>query len=414
MSNTIDLDIDLMKSWRHAIHQNPELGFEEHATSALVAEQLRALGYTVSVGLAETGVVGQLVFGDGTGPKLGLRADMDALPLQEETGLPWASQQAGKMHACGHDGHTAILLGAATVFAERHAANANQFNGTLTLIFQPAEEVGGGGGAQRMLDDGLFDRFPCDAIFALHNMPGIPVGECHFRAGPFLCSSDRVRIVIRGKGGHGGLPHLAVDPTVAAASMITAAQGIVSRTVDPIDTVVLSVGQLHAGFTYNIIPETVSLELSVRALRPETRNAVQARLTHLVHHQAASFGCEADIHYETGYPVLVNDASVIDVMTRAAKAVFGDAHVHTEASPLTGSEDFAYLLEQVPGCYVLIGNGDNGYATGQAIGPCSVHNPHYDFNDENLPLGASLWVRLAEEFFGTWSGTRTFEKDKKS
>lgn len=407
MNQKVNLDVDLMTAWRRSIHQNPELGFEELATSRLVAEQLGAWGYSVSIGMAETGVVGQLVFGDGSGPKLGLRADMDALPLQEETGLPWASQNDGKMHACGHDGHTAILLGAAKALSESYQSDPNRFNGVLNLIFQPAEEVGGGGGAQRMIAEGLFDQFPCDAIFALHNMPGIPVGKCHFRSGPFMCSSDKVKIVVRGKGGHGGLPHLTIDPIVAASSIVMALQSIVARTIDPLDTVVISVGQLHAGFTYNIIPESVELELSIRALRPDTRLLIEKKLHSLVQHQAEAFGCRADIEYELGYPVLTNHESVTELMTRAARAVFGDDGVDSEAPPLTGSEDFAYMLQQLPGCYVLIGNGDNGHDAGQPIGPCSVHNPHYDFNDENLPLGASLWLNLTQEFFETWSENQT-------
>lgn len=403
MNAKLDDKIDLMKEWRHAIHRNPELGFEELATSSLVAEQLETWGFSVARGIAETGVVGQLVFGNGSGPKLGIRADMDALPLQEQTGLPWASNNPGKMHACGHDGHTAILLGAAKALSEIHGTDRERFNGTLNLIFQPAEEVGGGGGAQRMIDEGLFDEFPCDAVFALHNMPGIPVGRCHFRSGPFMCSSDKVKIVVRGKGGHGGLPHLTVDPTVAASSIVLGLQAIVGRTVDPLDTVVISVGQMKAGFTYNIIPETADLELSVRALRPETRDAVEKQITQMIENQAKAFGCEAEISYEKGYPVLVNNADVIDLVRTAAESVFGPDGVNADAPPLTGSEDFAYMLRHLPGCYVLIGNGDNGHDMGQPIGPCSVHNPHYDFNDENLPLGAGFWLSLTEEFFENWS-----------
>ncbi|WP_432695326.1 M20 aminoacylase family protein [Marinobacterium sp. YM272] len=397
--STFTPDHNAMRTWRHQIHQNPELGFEEHNTSQLVAGLLREWGYEVHTGIAETGVVGKLVFGTGNGPRLGLRADMDALPLQESTGLPWQSQIPGKMHACGHDGHTAILLGAAQAIAERHAAGHNFGNGILHLIFQPAEELGGGGGALRMIEEGLFDRFPCDAIFGLHNYPGVPVGRCEFRSGPFMCSSDKVRITFHGRGGHGGLPQMSADPTLALAATVCGLQSIIGRNLDPLDTGVISVGQLHAGDTYNIIPDTGELELSVRALQPAARKRIHERITELCNHQASAYSCTAEIEYEMGYPVLHNDAAQAELIKAIATEVFGADQVDSQASPLSASEDFAYMLEQVPGCYVLIGNGDNGYESGQRLGPCSVHNPHYDFNDECLPLGATLWCSLTEQYF---------------
>lgn len=396
----VHLDLKAMKQWRHTIHQNPELGFEEQNTSRLVAESLRNWGYEVTTGIAVTGVVGTLVFGNGTGPRIGLRADMDALPLQEQTGLPWQSQVANKMHACGHDGHTAILLGAAKALAEIQAAGNDFGNGTLILIFQPAEEVGGGGGAQRMIEEGLFDNFPCDAVYGLHNYPGIPVGKCVFRAGPFMCSSDKVNICIRGKGGHGGLPHLSIDPTPALAAIILGLQSIVARNLNPIDTGVISIGRLNAGKTYNIIPETAELELSVRALQPEVREILRQRIHEMAANSAQAYACDVEYSYEEGYPVLINSKAETDIAEAAAKTTFGAENVDCDAQPVTGSEDFAYMLQQVPGCYVLIGNGDNGYQKGTELhGPCSVHNPHYDFNDESLAGGGQLWVQLIKHCF---------------
>lgn len=392
-------DVDAMKTWRHAIHQHPELGFEEHDTSALVASQLQAWGYEVHTGIAVTGVVGVLRIGDGSGPRLGLRADMDALPIQEMTGLPWASKVPGKMHGCGHDGHTAMLLGAAQALAERARQGQLPGNGTLVLIFQPAEELGGGGGARRMLEERLFERFPCDAIFGMHNMPGIPVGQVHVRPGAFMASSDKVLIRFIGLGGHGGLPHKAVDPTLPAAATVLGLQSIVGRNINPNLAAVISVGRIQAGSAYNIIAESAEIELSVRALDPAVRDVVEQRIRELAEHQARAYGCTSEIRYERGYPVLINAAAPTAFAVEVARKVFGDAQVVADAQPLTGSEDFAFLLEQVPGCYVLVGNGDNGHADGQWAGGCMVHNPHYDFNDACLAVGARLWVGLAEQYF---------------
>jgi len=393
-----DLDLAAMREWRHRIHQHPELGFEESSTSRLVEDCLRQWGYEVHTGLAQTGVVGTLVFGDGTGPRLGLRADMDALPIQEATGLPWQSRIAGKMHACGHDGHTAILLGAAQALARLHTGNET-CNGTLYLIFQPAEEVGGQGGAQLMIDEGLFELFPCDAVFALHNYPGIPVGQCAFRSGPFMCSSDKVQIRFSGKGGHGGLPQLAVDPIQPTAATVMGLQSLISRNLDPLDTGVISVGRMSAGALYNIIPAKSFLELSVRALQPNVRETLHKRILELVKNTAAAYGCNADVEYEYGYPVLINSENEARTIAAVAGEVFGPENVNSDARPLTSSEDFAYMLQHKPGCYVLIGNGDNGFESGNRIGPCSVHNPHYDFNDEALAGGGQLWVNLAIRYF---------------
>lgn len=405
MASTM-LDLHAMKTWRHAIHQHPELGFEEQRTSALVAQCLTDWGYDVHTGLAATGVVGTLVIGNGRGPRLGLRAEMDALPIHEATGLPWQSTINGKMHACGHDGHTAIMLGAAQALAKINAAGTELGNGTLHIIFQPAEEVGGGGGAQRMIEDGLFKRFPCDAIFALHNLPGTPVGQCFFRPGAFMCSSDKVTIKFHGKSGHGAMPDLALDPTVPMAATLLGLQSIVGRNLSPFDSGVISVGRVTAGTSYNIIPNEAELELSVRALHPETRETLCSRISELAKHQAQAYGCTATLDYVFGYPVLVNDDAQSRLVEQAARETFGADNVNAEALPLANSEDFAYMLQEVPGCYLIIGNGDNGHAEGQRLGPCSVHNPHYDFNDECLPYGGAFWLNLTRMFFTQPPATR--------
>ncbi|HPE04312.1 MAG TPA: M20 aminoacylase family protein [Thauera sp.] len=392
-------DVEGMTAWRRAIHRHPELGFEEHATSTLVAERLRAWGYEVHTGIAVTGVVGVLRVGDGSGRTIGLRADMDAIPVQEMTGLPWASTVPGKMHGCGHDGHTAMLLGAAQALAARAKSGALPGNGTLVLIFQPAEELGGGGGARRMLDEGLFERFPCDAIFGMHNFPGIPVGEVHVRTGAFMASSDKVGIRFVGRGGHGGMPHMAVDPTLPAAATVLGLQSIIGRNVNPNHAAVISVGRIEAGSAYNVIGEAAELELSVRALDPGARDLIEHRIRELAEHQARAYGCTSEIRYERGYPVLINAAEPTAFAVEVARALFGAENVVADAQPLTGSEDFAFLLERVPGSYLLVGNGDNGHADGKWAGGCMVHNPHYDFNDACLAVGARLWIGLVEQYF---------------
>jgi hippurate hydrolase len=374
---------DEMIALRHRLHAHPELAYEEHATSELVAQCLGAWGYTVHRGLGETGVVGQLKAGAGT-RRLGLRADMDALPIQEQTGLPYASTIAGKMHACGHDGHTAMLLAAA-----KHLAHTRAFDGTLNLIFQPAEE--GLAGARRMLEDGLFERFPCDAVFAMHNMPGFPTGKLGFLPGPFMASSDTATITVTGRGGHGAVPHKAVDPVVVCAQMVLALQTIVSRNVAPLDMAIVTVGAIHAGEAPNVIPESAQMRLSVRALRPEVRDLLEARITEVAHAQARVYGARAEIRYERRYPVLVNDARMTAFAQDVARDWLGDAGLIADMQPLTGSEDFAFLLERCAGSYLIIGNGDGD-------GGCMVHNPGYDFNDDCLLTGAAYWVRLAEAF----------------
>jgi hippurate hydrolase len=376
---------------RRDIHAHPELAFEEHRTSDLVAAKLESWGYSVQRGLGGTGVVGTLQRGDqqrgNRSRRLGLRADMDALPIEEATGVAWRSVTSGVMHACGHDGHTAMLLAAAKTIAQEAT-----FDGTLNLIFQPAEE--GGGGAVRMMADGLFEQHPCDAIFAMHNMPGTPAGHLVFRDGPAMASSDYATIRVHGTGGHGAMPHRAADPLVAAASIVMALQTIVSRNVDPLHTAVVTVGALHAGQANNVIPALATLELSVRALDPEVRRLLAQRIKDLVTAQAESFGVTVDIDWRPGYCVLVNALPQTDFARQVGLDVVGADRVTLQGPALTGSEDFAFMLEQIPGSYLLIGNGD-----GDSAGACMVHNPGYDFNDDIIATGAAYWVALVERFF---------------
>ena len=374
---------------RRDIHRHPELAFEEHRTAELVATKLESWGYAVHRGLGGTGVVGTLKRGQSI-RSLGIRADMDALPIQEATGVEWASSKPGLMHACGHDGHTAMLLAAAKAIAQDDSQDAS-FDGTLNLIFQPAEE--GGGGAVRMMEDGLFEQHPCDAVFAMHNMPGTPVGHFVFRDGAAMASSDYVTIRVHGTGGHGAMPHRAADPLVAAASIVMALQTIVSRNVDPLHTAVVTVGALHAGQANNVIPALATLELSVRTLDPQVRLLLEQRIKALVAAQAESFGVRAEIDWRKGYCVLVNSATETDFARQVALKLVGPERVTLHGPALTASEDFAFMLEKIPGSYLLIGNGD-----GDSAGACMVHNPGYDFNDDNIATGASYWKALVQAF----------------
>ena len=372
---------------RRDIHQHPELAFQEHRTSELVAQALSRWGYQVTRGLGGTGVVGQMRKGKGA-KKLGLRADMDALPIQEQSGLAHASRHAGVMHACGHDGHTVMLLAAAKFLAQQ-----GDFDGTLNLIFQPAEE--GYGGAKKMMDDGLFQRFPCDAIFAMHNMPGFKPGHLLFRKGASMASSENVTITLHGVGGHGAMPHTAIDPVVAGAAIVMGLQSIVSRNVPPLQMAVITVGSFHAGQANNVIPQTATLKLSVRSLDRAVRLLLNQRINELVQAQAQSYGVRAEIEFQGGYPVLVNTDAETQFATRIGLELLGPDRVDPHAEPLTGSEDFAFMLEAVPGSYLLIGNGD---ASTGGHGACMVHNPGYDFNDSNIAVGSAYWVRLAERY----------------
>ena len=372
---------------RRDIHRHPELGYQEFRTSELVAQQLASWGYRVTRGLGGTGVVGQLVCGQG-GKRLGLRADMDALPIQEATGLPHASSHAGLMHACGHDGHTAMLLAAA-----KHLAEHGQFDGTLNLIFQPAEE--GLGGAKKMMEDGLFEQFPCDAIFAMHNMPGFPRGQLLLREGATMASSENITITLQGQGGHGAMPHVAIDPVVAGAAIVMGLQTIVARNVPPLHMAVITVGAFQAGEANNVIPQTATLKLSVRSLDRAVRQLLNRRIRELVEAQAHSYGCQATVDFQGGYPVLVNTQPETEFARQVALELLGADQVVLQTAPLTGSEDFAFMLEQVPGSYLFIGNGD---AASGGHGACMVHNPNYDFDDGNIAIGSAYWVRLTERF----------------
>ncbi|KKC36674.1 amidohydrolase [Devosia epidermidihirudinis] len=365
---------------RRRLHAAPELAYEEHQTSALVAEYLREWGYDVVTGVGKTGVVGTLRNGPGE-RSVAVRADMDALPIEEATGLPYASKHPGKMHACGHDGHTTILLSAA-----RQLAETRQFSGTLRLIFQPAEE--NNSGARTMIQDGLFERFPVDAVFGLHNWPGIPTGQFAFLDGPAMASVDLVIIKVQGRGGHGAKPHQTIDPVVASAAIITALQTIVSRSVDPLEMAVVTVGSIHGGVAPNVIPDSVELQLTVRTFNADIREQIRHRLTAIAENQAASFGATAEVFYPRGYPVLVNHPEETEFARQTARRHFGTERIDTSLKPITASEDFAFMLEKRPGSYLFLGNGDSA----------DLHNPHYDFNDAILPEAARYWVRLVEDY----------------
>ncbi|OAJ53245.1 amidohydrolase [Paraburkholderia ginsengiterrae] len=365
---------------RRKLHANPELGFNEHATSGFVATSLAEWGYRVSRGVGETGVVGTLTRGHGY--SLGLRADMDALPIHEMTRLPHASRIDGVMHACGHDGHTAMLLAAAKCLAQR-----TEWQGTLNLIFQPAEE--GLGGARKMIEDGLFERFPCDAVYAMHNVPGFPAGRLGFHDGPFMASADEVTIRVIGRGGHGASPQHTIDPVVVCASIVMALQSIVARNVDPRHPAVVTAGAIHAGAASNVIPAHADLLLSVRALSPEVRALLEKRIRETAQGQAASYGARVEIDYHHDYPVLINHAAETEVARQVALDWGGPDALMDGLCPLMASDDFAYMLERCPGSYVSIGNGDTARN-------CSLHHPEYDFNDDCLAIGANYWVMLAE------------------
>jgi hippurate hydrolase len=365
---------------RRHLHERPELAFEEHETSAFVADRLAEWGFHVASGIAGTGVVGTLQAGSGR-RAVALRADMDGLPIEETTGLSYRSRNVGAMHACGHDGHMAMLLGAA-----RHLAATKNFDGTVHLVFQPAEEAISG--ARRMLKEGLFERFPCEAIFAMHNMPGFSPGKFLFRPGAIMAAVDVARITLRGRGGHAALPHLAADPVVAGAATIMALQTVVSRNVDPLEPAVVTVAAFHAGTATGIIPEQAVLELGIRSFDPATRDLLEARIKAIAAAQAASFGVAAEVEYQRYYPATINHAAEADFARKIAIAAFGPAKVRDLERPFPFSEDFSFLLEQKPGCYLLMGVGD---------GPM-LHNPGYDFNDSCLVTGASYWAHLVEGF----------------
>jgi hippurate hydrolase len=376
-----------MVGLRRLIHANPELGYEEFATGDLVAECLVRWGYEVHRGLGGTGVVGKLQVGAGT-KRLGLRADMDALPMTENTGLPYASRYPGRMHACGHDGHTATLLAAAQLLAATRA-----FSGTLHLIFQPAEE--GLQGGRRMVEEGLFDRFPCDAIYGYHNEPGFAAGQFGFLPGVIYSSSDSAVITIVGKGGHSAMPHTTIDPILVAAHLILALQTLVSREIDPNDMAVVTVGAMAAGEAPNVIPASAELKLSIRARRPEVRAFLRDRIMTMAPAQAAVHGASATVQYQWKSPPCINDALVTDFARTVALDSMGQAALIPDMAPLQASDDFAFMLDRVPGCYFIVGNGDGKPGSGPG---CMVHNTGYDFNDEILPTTASFWITLVQAY----------------
>jgi hippurate hydrolase len=372
-----------MSVWRQDFHQHPELRFEEQRTAARVAELLRSWGIETHTNIAKTGVVGVLRNG-GSGRSIGLRADMDALPMPEATGLPYASKNPGKMHACGHDGHTTMLLGAAKYLAE-----TRNFDGTVVFIFQPGEE--GGAGARVMMEEGLFQRFPCDAVYGLHNDPTLPLGEADIRDDVMMAASDRFFVTVRGAGGHAAQPHATVDPIVVTAQIVLALQTIVARRVDPVDSAVISTTQFHSGTAENVIPDEAQLVGTVRTFKPATRDLVEAAMRKVVETTAAAHDAVAEFTYRRGYPPTVNHAAQAARAARAAETVLGSGRVHRDLPPVMGGEDFAFMLLNRPGAYIKLGQkqGEKGAA--------KVHTVQYDFNDDLLPLGASFFAQLVEQ-----------------
>lgn len=374
---------------RRDLHAHPELCYEEQRTADVVAARLTEWGIPVVRGLGVTGVVGSIKNGS-SNRAIGLRADMDALPMQEINGFAHASRHPGKMHACGHDGHTAMLLGAA-----HHLAQHRNFDGTVYLIFQPAEE--GGGGARRMMDDGLFEQFPMEAVYGMHNWPGIPEGHFGVVSGPMMASSNEFRVVVRGKGAHAAQPHRGIDPVMVAVQIAQAWQTIVSREKNPLESAVLSITQIHAGSATNVIPDTAELVGTVRTFSTAVLDLIQRRMEEIASGVAAAFNASVDFNFKRNYPPLINHPAQTAFAVEAMRDVVGAERVDTNVEPTMGAEDFAFMLQEKPGCYVFIGNGEGTHrAGGHGLGPCQLHNTSYDFNDKLLPIGASYWVRLVE------------------
>ena len=379
--NSIAAMQDEMTAWRRDIHAHPEIAFEEARTAGLVAERLRSWGIEVHEGVAKTGVVGVLRGRGESGRAIGLRADMDALPMTEETGLPYQSTNPGRFHGCGHDGHTTMLLGAAKYLAE-----TRNFDGTVHFIFQPAEE--GAGGGRLMVEEGLFDRFPCDHVFALHNWPDLPIGKVAIRSGAVMAASDELHITVRGRGGHAAMPHHCIDPVVVAAQIVTGLQTVVSRTTDPLDAAVLSITKLEAGVAFNIIPEEARLSGTARTFKASVQARLEADMRRMAEGIAAGFGATAELRYIRGYPATINPDDGAAIATSVAGSVVGTDNVVDDNPPTMGAEDFSFMLMQRPGAYIQVGAADGG---GHGL-----HNPRYDFNDEILPIGTSLLASLVE------------------
>ncbi len=379
VNRVADLQAEIA-AWRRDFHAHPELQYDVHRTAAAVADKLKSFGCDeVVTGVGRTGVVGVIRGRKAGGKVVGLRADMDALPIEEATGLPYKSTVAGKMHACGHDGHTAMLLGAA-----KYLADTRNFAGTVVMIFQPAEE--GGAGARAMLRDGLFERFGIQEVFGMHNFPGMPVGEFAIRSGPVMASTDSIAINLEGKGSHAAWPHLGVDTVLVGAQIVNALQSIVARNVDPLESAVISICVFQAGQADNVMPQHAKLRGTVRSLSPHVRDLLRTRVREVVEGTARLYGAKADLSYVTGYPVLVNDEGRTAFAASVADEIAGKDKVNREILPLMGAEDFAYMLEERPGAFIYVGNGDSAM----------LHHPAYDFNDEAIPVGTSYWVRLAE------------------
>ncbi|TDY88002.1 UNVERIFIED_ORG: hippurate hydrolase [Herbaspirillum seropedicae] len=389
----VQFHADLQKI-RRDIHAHPELCYEEVRTADVVAQKLTEWGIPVVRGLGVTGVVGIIKKGDS--PRaIGLRADMDALPMSEINTFDHASRHPGKMHACGHDGHTAMLLGAA-----RYLAQHGDFDGTVYVIFQPAEE--GGRGAERMIQDGLFDKYPMDAVFGMHNWPGIPAGHFGVTPGPQMASSNEFHVTVKGKGSHAAQPHKAIDPVMTAVHIAQAWQSIVARNVNPNDPAVVSITQIHTGSATNVIPDEAMMVGTVRTFSLPVLDLIERRMQEIAEHTAAAFDATVEFRFNRNYPPLINHpeetAFAVEVLTEQ----FGADHVDAKTEPTMGAEDFAFMLQHKPGCYVFLGNGDGGHRDqGHGLGPCNLHNPSYDFNDDLLPIGATYWVRLAEKFLQT-------------
>ncbi|MCM8737657.1 M20 family metallopeptidase [Azospirillum sp. A1-3] len=370
-----------MTEWRRDLHAHPETAFEEQRTSDFVAEKLASFGLEVHRGLAKTGLVG--ILRNGEGPMVGFRADMDALHIHEETNLPHSSRNPGRMHACGHDGHTAMLLGAARHLTE----NPNLFQGTIVFIFQPAEENEGGG--RVMVEEGLFDRFPVEKVFGMHNWPGLEVGRIALRPGPLMAAYDIFELTLTGKGTHAGMPHMGTDTIMVGSQIVGAWQTIAARSVHPIDSAVVSVTQFHAGDTWNVLPATAVLRGTVRTFRPEVQDLVQRRMGEVATAIAGGFGVEASLRYERRYPPTTNSVKETELARQAAARVVGEDALDLDPMPSMGAEDFSFMLQKRPGCYIWVGAGPSDQGR-------NLHSPHYDFNDAVLPIGASYWVRLAE------------------
>jgi amidohydrolase len=378
---------------RRDIHAHPELCFQEQRTADVIAQALTDWGIPTHRGMGKTGVVGIIKAGTSS-RAVGLRADIDALPMTEHNTFKHASQHAGKMHACGHDGHTAMLLAAA-----KHLAKHRNFDGTVYLVFQPAEE--GGGGAREMMKDGLFEKFPMEAIFGAHNWPGMPVGMVGVNPGAMMASSNEFKITIRGKGSHAALPHMGTDPVPVACQMVMAFQTIITRNRKPIDPGVISATMIHTGEAINVVPDSAEIRGTVRTFSIETLDLIERRMREMAEHTCAAYGATCEFEFHRTYPPTVNHAAETEFVRRSLAGVVGAAQI-VPFEPTMGAEDFSFFLQEKPGCYFMLGNGDGAHREGgHGMGPCMLHNPSYDFNDELIPVGASCWVKLAEDWLAT-------------